>query len=87
MKKKNDTSSISIQYLPETWRIVVQEYAIFFQAHRATYTYGNHPTHYTVHDNKIARLYRVYAICYSNVVSYYVTVRGIRYYIQEWRLA
>ena len=40
------------------------------------------PTEYMVHFGQ--RRYRVYAICWSNCASLYITIRGERYFLHDW---
>ena len=40
------------------------------------------PTEYMVRFCK--RTYRVYAICWSNCASLYVTIKGIRYFLHDY---
>ena len=47
--------------------------------------YGNKiTTPYKV--QHLGRLYRVYAICHSNVASYYILPRGEKLYLRDWTL-
>lgn len=53
-------------------------------ANRSRTGYGSKiPTQYMVFDRDTRRYHRVYAICYSNAASCYVTVVGVRYFLRD----
>ena len=56
----------------------------FPRNHRAD-GYGDQiPTEYMVKYG--SRTYRVYAICWSNVASFYIRIKGIQYFIHDYDL-
>jgi len=71
-----------VEYIPKDWKIYKSKYTPRFYS--VSGYGGKIPTCYTCNDGKIIR--RVYAICYSNVASFYVRVRGERIFIQDYRL-
>jgi|GEM_PF-5658531 len=71
-----------ITYTPDDWKIGTTDHC---PANRSVTGYGGQiPTRYTITspDNRIRR---VYAICYSNVASFYCISHGKRLFIQDWR--
>ena len=71
-----------ITYIPETW--TVRRNTGKNPMSRSVSGYGSKlPTQYLVHDGKYLR--RVYAICWSNVASFYVLAKGERLFIQDFR--
>lgn len=62
------------------------EFTIFTAAAPKFYSrtgYGSKiPTQYMVRFG--GREYRVYAICFSNCASHYITIKGVRYYLHDY---
>lgn len=43
-------------------------------------------TEYMLHVPGAKRAYRVYAVCYSNVASFYIVRRGVRLFLRDYEL-
>ena len=70
-----------INYIDESLCSVV--YWCFTGQWSSSTGYGSKiPSHYGLLYG--GRRYRVYAICFSNVASYYVTIRGDRLYVPDF---
>jgi hypothetical protein len=71
-----------ITYIPNNWKVIDTGIC---PHNRSVSGYGNKlPTRYLVNDGKRNR--RMYAICWSNVASFYVRVLGKRIFIQDYRV-
>lgn len=70
-------------YIPESWTVHYLHQDLRGHAGVTKSGYGSRiPTHYYVKRDKGCNL-RVYAICYSNSASYYVTVKGQRLFVPD----
>lgn len=72
----------AVNYVPDSWRVMESRYT---PKNRSISGYGSKlPTRFIVVDDH-GRIRRVYAICWSNVASFFCMVKGERMFVQDHR--
>ena len=78
-------TEIKIKYLEEHFTNYTVDVEVPRRRKYSPGTYGDKiATAYVVNFRQPAKKCRVYATCYSNVASHWVTRKGQRYHLQSW---